>query len=302
MILPRNRLIVVGILVIIVTGGFWFQKASRSGIQFPNDSARGQQMTSAPDRNTAEEAPGPSLNEPPVLSRRELLIGGIALPVIFQDTTHPTLSDGERLEVIADFQMIYGHLNLSESYDIPPQLMTAAGEKITVSKMAYATGPGQYFPDAHKNTFGLLSRDKDSYRLVVPVQLINAYRKAFDFREANQDAFERMDSLLPPGDPAALRTSGKSPTDLIWTRSPSDLTTEMGERFIKEANLSRFRRPSILEYYQVKDNSWKGLPGLPDGTIVGIAMHVHNGNIPKQPIVLVYIKGRWKIGIAPFGT
>lgn len=304
--LPRYRLIVMGILVILVLGGLWFRKASRSGIQSLTDGARAageQRVTSALDRNTAERAPIRTRTKPAVLSRHELLLGGTILPVIFQDTTQPTLSDAERLEAIADFQMIYGHLDLSESYDIPPKVMTAGGGEITISKMAYATGPGQHFPEPHMNTFGQLSGAMGSYRLVVPIELMTAYRSAFDFREANREAFESLDSFLPAGDPGSLQTFGMSLADLIWTRSPSTLTPEMGERILQEVGLIRVRRPSILEYFKVggDDNSF-GLPGLPDGTIVGIAMQIQDGNIPKQPVVLVYIEGRWKIGIAPFGT
>lgn len=304
--LPRSRLIVMGILTLLMAGGFWFLKASRSGIQNTADGERtaGEHgMTSAPDRNNAERVLRPTSTELAVPSRHELLIEGITIPVVFQDITQPNLSEAERLEVIADFQMIYGHLDLSETYDIPPRVITAGGGEITISKMAYATGPGQHFPEAHLNNFGLLSGEKGNYRLVVPLELISAYRSAFDFRDAHPEAFKSLDSFLPAGDPAPPKTIGLTPVDLIWTQSPSTLTLEMGERILKETNLSRFRRPSILEYFKVsEDDNSLGLPGLPEGTIAGIAMQVQDGNIPKQSVVLVYIDGLWKIGIAPFGT
>lgn len=306
MSLPRNRVIVITILVLFVAGVILYLKISSSSMRSSTNGSRTSDekgQISVHDGTSAQQALKPPLTDVTSHNDHKLLLGRITLPVIFQDTAQPSLSEAEFLEIIEDLQMIYGHLDMSGTYDIPPRVIAAGGEEITISKMAYATGSGQHFPEAHMNIFGMLTGDKENYRIVIPKELMTAYRSAFDFRNANVEAFERMDSLLPAGDLASPKTSGVQPVDIIWVRSPSMLTPEIGARILKEASLSRFRRPSILEYFTVSgEDNPVGLPGLPDGTIVGIAKQVENGNIPKQSVVLVYIDGRWKIGIAPFGT
>lgn len=155
----------------------------------------------------------------------------------------------------------------------------------------------------HYKRFGLLSGETGNFRLVITADLMRFYRDAFDFRKANREGFDKLDAFLPKEGNGALAISGSSGSDLVWTPHSSRMTDELLERFLADAKQSRLRRPSLLEFYKIDKNAKTfGLPGLPDGSLVGVAMQVEVENIPKQPVALVYVDGRWKIGVVSPGT
>lgn len=236
-------------------------------------------------------------------STEALVAGSLSIPVVFEDNPQDQLSKEQRIEVVRDIQLIYGHLDQFETYDTNPREMKLDGIGLTVVKKIKFVGSGRYFPLAHRDAFGLLAGKPDRYNLVIPSELISAYRQALDFIANNRQAFDQLKLFLPESGNHTEAWAKLVAADVVWTPDSVNMSSKTRERIFSQIKNARIRRPSILDFLSIeKDAANSGFPELPEGSIVGKALILDGKNIPQNYEAIVYIGGTWHIAVVPPGT
>lgn len=264
-------------------------------------TAAGNKIT--PEKNESKEAITMKSSLRPAQSTEVLVAVGLSIPVVFEDNPQDSLSKEERAEVVRDIQLIYGHLDQFETYNTNPRELKSDGIELTVVKKIQFVGSGRYFPLAHRDTFGLLSGGPDHYKLVIPSELISAYREALDFISNNWQAFDRLKLFLPESGNHSEAWAKLVAADVVWTPDSLNMHTKTKERIFSQLKNARIRRPSMLDFFiPGKDAAHSGLPELPEGSIVGKVFALDEKNVPQNYEAIVYVGERWYFAVVPPGT
>ena len=231
-----------------------------------------------------------------------LVAGGLFIPLVFEDNLQATLSEEQRAEVIRDIQLIYGHLDQFATYETDCLELRAGGIDLTVAKKIQFIGSGRYFPPAHRDTFGLLSGEPGNYKIVIPFELIAAYRQALDFVATNRQAFDQLNLFLPESGNCSEAWAKLEASDVVWTPDSLNISPKTKERIFNQMKNARIRKPSILDFTAENDEAHSGLTGLPEGSIVGKALLLDGRGVPQNYEAIVYLGGKWHLAVVPPGT
>lgn len=228
-----------------------------------------------------------------------LVAGGLSIPLVFEDNLQAALSEEQRTEVIRDIQLIYGHLDQFATYETDPREFRAGGIDLTVVKKIQVIGSGRYFPPAHRNTFGLLSGEPGNYKIVIPSDLIEAYRQALDFVATNRQAFDQLNLFLPESGNCSEAWAKLEASDVVWTPDSLNVSPNTIERIFNQMKNARIRKPSILDFTAENDEAHSGLTGLPEGSIVGKTLLLDGRDFPQNYEAIVYFAGKWHLAVVP---
>jgi len=222
-----------------------------------------------------------------VLFPSNIIIAGKPYGIFFENTQ---LSREIKKIIIEDLNLNMAHLR-SFSF------LYIGKEKIGNIPINYVMGkikPKRYYPKQLK-CFGGAVKDGENYTIIVPIKIINAYKKAIKLKKTNQDAFEKVNEFcFLLNSPAMIDEQIKDikKTRSLFFSSPFKKDQDFVNNLLKIKKI-KIRKPSLLDFkiVEIKNRRYLSFCTLQhylrdNGT---------TSESVKGALLYIYEKGSWKI-------
>jgi hypothetical protein len=225
-----------------------------------------------------------------------LQVAGLDISISYPDHTSERL----KKQIHEDIVLIFQHMKRHSFVEISGEMtMEQNGRSLELQRFLNFEGPGAYRPDELDGKFGGIARINGEESLIMPSQLVDAYRSALRLKEKHSEKYEKLEKFIMTVNQATREQPvDLSPNQLLWTGESSIPEPNQIPDAVKNFSAVSLRQPSLLDYFEPTDQQNKNLPNLATKTLI-----LESGtDIPGSEQVLVFQGGRWKFWYGRLGT
>lgn len=239
-----------------------------------------------------------------------LQVADLDMPLVFEGQ----VSNDLKQVILADINLVLGHVNGHEFYELPSKVTYKMPEQTE----AHKANRGLIFnglrvarPKEYRNNFGRVIEVGGLENVVVSAELISAYEEAWEARKSDPQKYESLGSFIAWLNTAPMEDlKSNNPYWLFGYDGISDAYPEraadLRESLLpKQREDLRVSHPSILEFTYVDSEVLKeeGVEEqLPVGVTLADGKYIDEEGVPYQQALFLYDGEKWHIAFAPAGT
>jgi hypothetical protein len=221
----------------------------------------------------------------------EFTIGETSFPVAFEND----LTSQELKQIlINDMNHIFSHFKNYRIVDRKTNIHIE-GKHLQSTKALFCYGKGKYWPDEYNN-FGALILKNNTYHLVIPQILTEAYERSMALKQKHQLQYKALDDFISKVNTLSKMNSNEIELDKLF-----DFNNAKSKKFylnhpdhlLSQLSKYRIRKPALLDYH-IKSGENKQL--------VAVTYFLDNNEIPIFETALIFKNNMWKIMLPDYGT